>query len=92
MKRDIEKAIEYIEYARETHVDWAKWIKERPQEAEKLMPAKEVGGDIEHPKRAGMTMRPGLCISQNEEWVRQYDHVLKVLSAVKNRLGSGDVP
>jgi len=73
-KSDIETAIGYIEYARETHVDWAKWIKERPQEAERLRPAKEVGGDIEH----------------HEEWVHQYDHVLKVLSAVKNRLTAGD--
>jgi len=56
-------------------VEWIEWIKEWPQEAERLRPAKECG-DIEH----------------HEEWVRQYDHVLRVLSAAKNRLSSGDVP
>ncbi len=66
VKADLEKAIEYIEECRESHVLWADWLRRYPEEAVQPAPVIETAGDIPF----------------HEEWVRKYDHVLAVLRGV----------
>lgn len=58
-----ELAISYIEECRRIHIAWAEGIESGDTWFHEPAPRREAGGDAEH----------------HREWVRKYDHVLRVL-------------
>lgn len=64
----LEKAKAVIQEARESHVQWADWVKNHPEEAKQPRPEVDVAGDARH----------------HEIWIENYDLVLEVLEEARN--------
>lgn len=67
-RAEIEQAIATIEHSRGTHVEWAAFVRDFPDEAAKPSPraVADVAGDLKH----------------HEDCIDGYDHVLAVLRRI----------